>query len=283
VSLASGGRAVTPSPPLRGAAPGEDRAARPGRSWLVAVVALPVLGLVYAIAAGPLPYDTRPGAPVGHTLGVLAGSLMVATLLYLPAKRTAVLSTPNRRLVRAHVILGVLGAGVALAHSRLIVTQPPILVLLAFLALLATGLYGRLIASRRLGGTFGRGGHPFRPAPAPSPALADFIERKRRLLARLDGAAREGTFALAATHWTRHPALAARYYTLTLAERRQMRALGAAGYRDRIDALERLWRVAHLVLAWLAVLGLLAHVATTLFFADFAAGGREVYWWHLRR
>jgi hypothetical protein len=50
-----------------------------------------------------------------------------------------------------------------------------------------------------------------------------------------------------------------------------------------MGALERGWRVAHLALAWLAVLGLLAHAVTTLFFAQWAAGDREVYWWYLRK
>lgn len=43
------------------------------------------------------------------------------------------------------------------------------------------------------------------------------------------------------------------------------------------------WRVGHLLLAWAAVIGLLAHGTTTLFFAEFAAGGREIYWWHIRK
>jgi hypothetical protein len=62
-----------------------------------------------------------------------------------------------------------------------------------------------------------------------------------------------------------------------------MRALEAAGYHARMAVWERVWRVGHLVPAWLAVLGLVAHIVTTIFFAEFAAGGREVYWWHLRR
>jgi hypothetical protein len=50
-----------------------------------------------------------------------------------------------------------------------------------------------------------------------------------------------------------------------------------------MGAFERWWRVDHLVLAWLAVVGLMAHVATTLFFAQWAAGQREVYWWYIRK
>jgi len=109
------------------------------------------------------------------------------------------------------------------------------------------------------------------------------MERKRRLLARLEPAAAEGTFTLALSHWTRQPLGAARYYALALEERRRMRALAAAGYRSEMGAWDRWWRVGHLVLAWLAVLGLLAHVVTTLFFAQWAAGDREVYWWYIRR
>jgi hypothetical protein len=257
---------------------------RPFRLLATMAAGVLVLGLVYAaLAARIVPWDPRPGAPVGQSLGVVAALLMIATLMYLPAKRGDALSAPNRRLVLAHIVLGVTGAGVALAHSRLVVVHPPILVLLAFLGLLASGAYGRVVASRRFGPTFGRGGQPFRPAAPIPPELREMIDRKRALLARVAPGAREGTFALALAHWLAHPVLAARYYGLTLAERRRMRALAPSGYASQMGAAERWWRVAHLVLAWLAVLGLLAHVITTLFFAEWAAGDRVVYWWHLRR
>jgi len=261
---------------------------RPASGAVRAVVAVAagvlVLGLVYAVAAPwVVRYDPRPGAPVGQTLGVVAAGLMIAALLYLPAKRSDALAAPNRRLVLAHIALGIAGAGVALAHSRLVVVHPPILVLLAYLGLLATGLYGRILASRRMGPTFGRGGSPFRPAAAPPPGLRAFVESKRRLLAGLEPGASEGTFALALAHWAVHPLRAARYYALSLEERRQMRAVDAAGYGSEMGALERWWRIGHLVLTWLAVLGLLAHVVTTLFFAQWAAGERDVYWWYVRK
>lgn len=249
---------------------------------LAAVVLL--VGFVYAAAASRLaPYDARPGAPVGQTLGVTAAALMIATLLYLPAKRGDVLSAPNRRLVLWHVVLGMTGAGVALAHSRLVVDHPPILVLLAFLGLLASGLYGRIIAGRRLGPSFGRGGNPFRPAAARPDNVRDLVERKQRLLVALEPGAREATFALALSHWAWNPLRAVRYYALAIEERRRMRALDAAGYQEEVGRLERWWRIGHLVLAWLAVIGLVAHVVTTLFFAQWAAGQREVYWWYLRK
>lgn len=245
---------------------------------------VPVAGFVYALLASRIvPYDARPGAPVGQILGVVASVLVLAALLYLPAKRTDALQAPNRRLVLAHVLVGAGALGVALAHSRLVVNQLPILVLLALLGLYGTGLYGRLLASRRMGPTFGRGGQPFRPAPALPDSFRRIIDRKRELLARIEPAASEATFTLLLSHWTRRPMLAVRYYGLSLEERRQMRALEAASYQSQMGALERWWRVGHLVLAWLVILGLLAHVITTLFFAEFAAGGREIYWWHLRK
>src|SRR5262245_4580888 len=189
------------------------------------------LGLLYAaLAPRIVGYDPRPGAPVGQSLGVLAAILMLAALAYLPAKRSDALAAPNHRLVLAHIGLGALGAAVALAHSRLVVTHPPILVLLAFLGLYGTGVYGRVIASRRMGPAFGRGAHPFRPASGVPEHLRALATEKRRALARLDPGEQEGTFALALSHWTRHPWRAARYYALSLEERRQMRALPAAAY-----------------------------------------------------
>lgn len=254
------------------------------RPLLAVVLATLVGGLVYATASSRVfPYDARPGAPVGQTLGVIAGCLMIASLLYLPAKRSEALTTPNRRLVVVHVLVGSVGAVVALAHSRLVVNQLPILVLIAFLGLLGTGLYGRLVGSQRMGPTFGRGGNPFRPGGGAPQELRAFVEKKTTLLARLAPGAREATFTLSLGHWLRRPVRATRYYALSLLERRRMRALAAAGYQERMSLPERLWRVGHLLLAWLAVLGLLAHVVTTLFFAEFAAGGREIYWWHLRK
>jgi hypothetical protein len=229
-----------------------------------------------------LPFDARPGAPIGQTLGVIAGALMLLALLYLPAKRADGHEYSNRRLVRLHIVVGVTGLAVALAHSRVVVNHPPILVLVAFLGLLVTGAYGRVIASRRMGPSFGRGGAPFRPTPGAPEHLRGFIERKRRVLADLATGAAEGTFTLRLSHWARRPARSLRYYVLTLEERRQMRGRDAAGYRARLEIWERLWRVSHLVLAWLAVLGLAAHAVTTLFFAEFAAGGREIYWWRFR-
>jgi len=242
-----------------------------------------VVGAAYAVLVPWLArYDVRPGAPVGQSLGIAAALLMLATLSYLPAKRSDALSEPNRRLVRAHIAVGLVGAGVALAHSRLVVGHPPILVLLAFLGLLGTGAYGRVVASRRLAPSFGRGGHPFRPAAAAPAALRDLADHKRAMLASLDPGAREGTFALRLSHWAAHPLRASRYYAASLVERSRMRALSAAGYQTQMSALERWWRIAHLVLAWLAVLGLIAHVVTVLFFAQWAAGDRQVYWWHVR-
>jgi len=253
------------------------------RGLIAIAAAVLVAGLIYgATPASLVRYDARPGAPVGQALGVLAAVLMLATLFYLPAKRSDVTSVPNRRLVLAHIALGVTGVGVALGHSRLVVTHPPILVLLAFLGLLATGWYGRVLASRRMGPTFGRGGHPFRPAGAPPESLRRLLEKKRALLPLIDPGAREATFALALSHWAAHPWRAARYYALSLEERRRMRAVPAAAFQSEMGAFERWWRVGHLVLAWLAVLGLLAHVVTTLFFAQWAAGERQVYWWHVR-
>jgi len=267
-------------------APGRPATARPAPSvrgpFAAAAVAL-VLGLAYAVLAGRVvPYDARPGAPVGQSLGIAAACLMITALLYLPAKRSDVLAAPNRRLVVAHVVLGVVGAGVALAHSRLVVSHPPILVLLAFLGLLGTGYYGRAIASRRTGPSFGRGGNPFRPAAGPPEELRVLIEGKRRLLAELEPVAVEGTFALALSHWMWQPVRATRYYALSIAERRRIRALAAAGYATEMGALERWWRIGHLILAWLAVIGLVAHVVTVVFFAQWAAGERAVYWWHVR-
>ena len=53
------------------------------------------------------------------------------------------------------------------------------------------------------------------------------------------------------------------------------------GARGTVHWLQAWWRPLHMGVAWLFLAGLLAHVIVVLFFAGYAAEGREIYWWHL--
>jgi len=238
-----------------------------------------------ALAPRWLAVDLRPGAPVGQSLGIAAGALMLVSVLYLPLRRSDVAATAKPRAALLHTLVGTLGVALAIAHSRAWLTEPPALVLLAALGLLATGLYGRVVSPRRLGEAFGRAAAPYAPAPGnpgPPPPVRDLVETKRRLLAVLAPEAEEGRFVLRTRHWSRHPLRAVRYHRLVRAERRHLATL-AASAAGQVGLLERGWRRVHLILSALFLVGLLAHVVTTLFFAGYVAGGREIYWWHLRR
>jgi hypothetical protein len=254
----------------------------------IAFFSLGVLGLSAAylvLAPRWLLADPRPGSPVGQSLGIAAGVLMLVTLLYLPLRRAESPAPAKPRAQFLHTLVGTTGVALALAHSRALLKAPPGLVLLAALGLLATGIYGRVVSPQRLGGTFGRSASPYAPAPEPPgplPSILEIVREKARLLAGLDPGAEEARFILRTRHWVRHPVRAFRYWSLAWRERRLL-ATQPASATAEIGLLERNWRRLHLILSALFVVGLLAHVVTTLFFAGYVAGGREIYWWHVRR
>ncbi|MFQ6021877.1 MAG: hypothetical protein ACE5NW_04080 [Acidiferrobacterales bacterium] len=245
---------------------------------------LATLCVVYLLA-GPrwLPWDLRPGAPFAHVLGVIAGLLLLASLSYLPVRRSDTSNWAKPRAQLLHSIVGTIGTALAIVHSGASLREWSALVLLAIVALLVTGLYGRVISPLRVGNTFGRAAVPYAPVVRETHAstyLAELVETKRRLLLTLEPDAKEAEFVLRMHHWVRRPRLASRYHRLARAERRQLAGVAASG-THQIGLMERLWRGLHLVFAVLFVVGLLAHVITTVFFAGYVADGREIYWWHL--
>ncbi|MFQ5937439.1 MAG: hypothetical protein ACE5LB_13630 [Acidiferrobacterales bacterium] len=256
------------------------------RRLALLALSLVVLCVLYLLA-GPrwLPWDFRPGAPLGHWLGVIAGLLLLASLCYLPVRRSETTRWGKPRAQLLHSALGTIGAVLAIAHSRASLREWSTLVLLAIVALLVTGLYGRVISPLRLGNAFGRAAAPYVPVLKETHAstyVAELVETKRRLLLALAPDAKEAEFVLRMHHWTRQPHLAFRYHRLARAERRYLAGLPASATGE-IGPIERLWRRLHLVFAVLFVVGLLAHVITTVFFAGYVAGEREIYWWHLTK
>ena len=255
-----------------------------GRSLALAMSCL--LGLVAVYLLGGfdwLPWDLRPGSPFGQSLGIVAALILLASLFYMPVRRSDGERWGKPAAQTWHGFVGTLGTTLAVMHSQAALREWSTLVLLAVIGLLVTGVYGRLVAPLRVGATFGRGAIPYMAAARPRTDTATPdgpLAEKRRLLRTIAAEAREGEFVLRWHHWTRTPRSAWRYHRLAVAERRSL-SRNPLSASAEVSALERFWRRFHLGLAGLFVIGLLAHVVTTVFFAGYVADGREVYWWHV--
>lgn len=253
---------------------------------LVGRVSLGLLALsVLALIATPhLDADLRPGSTIGQTLGVVAAVLMLASVSsYVFVRRSQASGRSKPRAQLLHSLVGTLGVVTALVHSHAYLETWPAWVLLAALGLLGTGLYGRLLSPQRIGRGFGCKALPFGYAAdaLPNVTLDQYVREKQGLATVLSaGQTPERQFVLRLHHWYRHPFVAWHYHRLSMKERRTI-----ARHPLRTDTLpsfpERWWRRLHLALALLFVLGILAHVITTVFFAGYVAGGHEIYWWHV--
>lgn len=253
------------------------------------ILAFIALGLIFVCAVYLLggvkwlPWDLRPGSPIGQSLGICAGLVLLGTLYYVPVRRSDSTRFAKPAAQTWHSLVGTLGATLAILHSQAVLREWSTLVLLAIIGLLATGLYGRVIAPLRVGSTFGRSAIPYASTVQPNATLNmtnDLIQSKRALLRTITAGTREGEFVLRWHHWTQHPRAALGYYRLTVAERRLLARNPLSG-STKISATDRFWRRSHLLLAALFIVGIIAHVVTTVFFAGYVADGREIYWWHI--
>jgi quinol-cytochrome oxidoreductase complex cytochrome b subunit len=225
--------------------------------------------------------DLRAGSPVGQSIGIFAGIILLATLFYVPLRRSdpAKLAKPSAQTW--HALTGIIGTTLAVLHSHAALREWSTLVLLAILGLLITGLYGRLIAPLRVGSAFGRSAVPYaNTAQTNMNESNDLIQKKQTLLKSLAADSREEEFVLRWCHWKQNPRQALNYYRLVLAERRLL-TNNPYSASANISVLERCWRRLHLLLAVFFIVGIFAHVFTTVFFASYVADGRDVYWWHL--
>lgn len=144
------------------------------------------------------------------------------------------------------------------------------------LFLVVQGILSRAYLCRRISGLFGSRVESFYPAdPVSLSTLRDLIERKRHCLETLDTAAEEALFSPNLKHWLRHPWCSFCYARLATAEARLV------GARRRAGPALALWRRVHIICAALLVAGLIVHVVIVTLFAGYAAGGADIYWWHL--
>ncbi|MGI5836149.1 MAG: hypothetical protein ACOX87_06625 [Chloroflexota bacterium] len=256
-----------------------------GDGWLVGLLVVLMLAVVvsYPLLFGEQGFGIRPGDTVGHLLGIAGGLLMAVGLAYPLVKRTHFFKPIRSWWHQWHLLLGLLGAFLALLHTAGRLGKAPTLVLLASLGLLALGAYGRLLAGRLIHANFAADFNVFLPNDATgNPQHLLLIKEKAKLVAFLEPEAREGTFSLTLRHWIRHPLASAAFAWLALQEERLM--LERRKLPNSLVLLfQRYWRLLHLVLVALMGLGILAHAGMVIFFAGYIADGVEPYWWYIRK
>lgn len=255
------------------------------RYWLALLAAtLVVLVVVYyaiALTAGNL---LRSGSAPLQVIAIIAAACSILAALYPLFKRNGTLSGAKLAWLQVHLVVGSLATALALVHWSTGMSVAPVLVLLALVGLFVTGLFGRLISAQVAPLRFAARPDLFSGPMEPGPLHGDLqkvLARKATLVPLLDPSTPEGEFSLRPGHWVRHVVLAARYQRLALREERLVQAVRG----DRASwlvYLGRWWRVAHIALALLMIVGLLAHVVTVEMFADYAGGG-DPYWWYIRR
>jgi hypothetical protein len=216
-----------------------------------------------------------PGSPQLYWMGVAGALLMLVPAAFALAKRGGRSRQPLWWF-NLHVGCSLLGAVLIAAHSGGFLRRPPALLLVAIVALAVLGIWARVRGARLMAATFASKPHVFPPPDkATRERLGALIDEKRRLLARLDPAANEGTFAVTLPHLLRQPRLAIAYRRL---EREESRLIGSRG---AVSPAQAWWRALHLLLAWALVLGVVIHVITVTWFAGYVAGGGPITWWHV--
>ncbi len=218
-----------------------------------------------------------PGSPTLYVLGVAGTVLLCVSLVFVVTKRTGVGGSPLGWF-SAHVVTATLGGVLVTVHSGGFLRHAPALLLVALFFLVVLGVWARVRVSRRMSATFASREASFAPLGADDrERLARLIREKEALLSRLDPGASEGTFSPRLKHWLSKPGLTFAYARLVGRENRLL------GMRAGVSGVQAYWRVVHVALAFVFLLGILGHVVTVTFFAGYVAGGGEIYWWHLTK
>lgn len=240
---------------------------------VIAALGAALVGLVIAPA---LPDGlARPGGPLLQGAAILGSILLLASLWAVLAKKRG---RPGKAGFRSHVWLASAGTVLVAVHSTGTLFKIPSLLLVSLAALIALGVWSRVIASKRMARTFGTKLAGFsKPNETTRARLGGLIEEKRALLREIDAGADESTFSLQARHWLASPGRALAYHRAVLEEHRLI------GTRASVSPAQAYWRIVHRLLAWGFVAGLAIHILTVTFFAGYVAEGREIYWWHLTR
>ncbi len=218
-----------------------------------------------------------PGSPTLYLLGVAGTLLLCVSLVFVITKRTGAGGSPLGWF-SAHVVTATLGGVLVTVHSAGFLRYAPALLLVALLLLVILGVWARVRLSKDMAATFATREQSFSPPGSESrERLARLIEKKESLLSRLDPGADEGVFSPRLKHWFTRPGLTLAYARLISEENKIL------GARSGVSTAQAYWRIVHVVLAFLFILGILGHVVTVTFFAGYVSGGGEIYWWHLTK
>ena len=180
-----------------------------------------------------------------------------------PASGTGASSLALSRVLRP----GALGRGIYLGFCALV---------LVFLVV--QGILARVFVSQSISHLFARSASSFNfsePLKVDRVQLGAVVEAKIELLRLLDSNADESLFSPTLKHWLTSPWYSLRYQLLVEEEYRLV------GARRRAGLVLQWWRRLHLLAAGVFFVGLLTHVMVVLFFAGYAAGEGEAYWWYI--
>ena len=218
-----------------------------------------------------------PGSPTLYLLGVAGTLLLCVSLVFVVTKRTGAGGSPLGWF-SAHVVTATLGGVLVTIHSAGYLRYAPALLLVALLLLVILGVWARVRLSKDMAATFATREQSFSPPGSENrERLARLIEEKESLLSKLDPGADEGVFSPRLRHWFTRPGLTLAYARLISEENKLL------GARSGVSTAQAYWRLVHIVLAFLFILGILGHVVTVTFFAGYVSGGGEIYWWHLTK
>lgn len=235
---------------------------------------LAILGWLALLADLPAAWHA-PGTPLLQGLAIAGALLLLVPLAFAIAKRGGHARTPALWF-SLHAIAALIGTVLVTLHTAARFDQPPALLLLALLALMALGLWARVRGARRMADTFATKRAGFdAPSATTRERLGAIIADKQRVLADLDLEADEATFSVTLAHWLAKPKLARRYAALAREEAKVM------GQRASVGRAQAWWRPLHMALSTLFLAGLALHVIVVTFFAGWVADGAEVYWWHI--
>ena len=255
------------------------------RTISISAVALIVFITVVSVALAPLTEGSLlPGAPPLYLFSIVGSLFALGAMFYFLTTRTTAFSGLKQPWVDRHIIFGFLAIAISFTHAAGHMTKAPVMMLLAMVGLLVTGVFGRLFTGRLVALRFAQNTQVFAPIPEESSApIQAIIEKKGSLLSALSSDTPEGEFSLTLSHWLHHPLTALQYRNLIQKENKLVQAQRETdGWF--FPLLQRYWRPLHQVLALLLLIGLLAHGVTFTFFADYVSGsiGQETYWWHIK-
>lgn len=219
----------------------------------------------------------KAGSPELYLTGVAGACLLLVSMIFSAVKRGGGGDLAPTMYV-AHVLCAYAGTVLVAIHGAGNLGRPPVFLYLAIIGLIALGLYARVHLSARVARTFAEKHKSFAAAPVEQKRerLRAVLEKKRALLKTLDPAANEGTFSVQPAHWRSKPLKSWQYSKLVAEEREIM------GTRHMVPMAQAYWWMAHRLLAYLFVLGIVIHVVTVTFFAGYVANYTgEITWWHL--